>query len=141
MTEKEIKDINSYLEGKSFSENVRLWSSDEPDFEVEYEFKILGTKKMISVGEYYDHLILDIQIVDADDITTQIFGIYAKRMGDLKKRIENMISDNYLLMSDITNSIKDFLKYFSTGYVRTTVNNITISDSFIKKIEEFKDTV
>ena len=141
MTEKEIKDINSYLEGKTFSENVRLWSSDEPDFEVEYEFKILGTKKMISVGEYYDHLILDIQIVDADEITTQIFGIYAKRMGGFKKRIENMISDNYLLMSDITNSIKDFLKYFSTGYVRTTVNNITISDSFIKKIEEFKDTV
>lgn len=141
MTEKEINDINNYLEGKTFRNNVRLWSSDEPDFEVEYEFKILGVKKMISVGEYYDHLILDIQIVDADDITTQIFGIYAKRMGGFKKRIESMISDNYLLMSDITNSIKDFLKYFSTGYVRTTVKNITISDSFIKKIEEFKDTV
>ena len=141
MTEKEINDINRYLEGKTFSDNVRLWSSDEPDFEVEYKFKILGTKKMISVGEYYDHLILDIEIVDADDITTQIFGIYAKRMGEFKKRIENMISDNYLLMSDITNSIREFLKYFSTGYVRTTVNNITISDSFIKKIEEFKDTV
>ena len=135
MTEKEINDINRYLEGKTFRDNVRLWSSDEPDFEVEYEFKILGTKKMISVGEYYDHLILDIEIVDADDITTQIFGIYAKRMGGFKKRIENMISDNYLLMSDITNSIREFLKYFSTGYVRTTVNNITISDSFIKKIE------
>ena len=136
MTEKEINDINRYLEGKTFSDNVRLWSSDEPDFEVEYKFKILGTKKMISVGEYYDHLILDIEIVDADDITTQIFGIYAKRMGGFKKRIENMISDNYLLMSDITNSIREFLKYFSTGYVRTTVNNITISDSFIKKIED-----
>ena len=136
MTEREINDINRYLEGKTFSDNVRLWSSDEPDFEVEYKFKILGTKKMISVGEYYDHLILDIEIVDADDITTQIFGIYAKRMGEFKKRIENMISDNYLLMSDITNSIREFLKYFSTGYVRTTVNNITISDSFIKKIED-----
>lgn len=136
MTEKEINDINRYLEGKTFSDNVRLWSSDEPDFEVEYKFKILGTKKMISVGEYYDHLILDIEIVDADDITTQIFGIYAKRMGGFKKRIENMISDNYLLMSDITNSIREFLKYFSTGYVRTTVKNITISDSFIKKIED-----
>lgn len=136
MTEKEINDINRYLEGKTFSDNVRLWSSDEPDFEVEYKFKILGTKKMISVGEYYDHLILDIEIVGADDITTQIFGIYAKRMGGFKKRIENMISDNYLLMSDITNSIREFLKYFSTGYVRTTVNSITISDSFIKKIED-----
>ena len=52
-----------------------------------------------------------------------------------------MVKDNYLLMTDITNSIRELLKYFSTGYVRTTVNNITISDSFIKKIEEFKDTV
>jgi len=141
MTEKEINDINRYLEGKTFSDNVRFWSSDEPDFEVEYKFKILGTKKMISVGEYYNHLILDIEIVDADDITTQIFGIYAKRMGGFKKRIENMVKDNYLLMTDITNSIRELLKYFSTGYVRTTVNNITISNSFIKKIEEFKDTV
>lgn len=141
MTEKEIKDINSYLEGKTFSDNVRIWGSDEPDFELEYEFKILGTKKMISVGEYYDHLIIDIDIVDADDITTQIFGIYAGRGNDFKKRIEKMVKDNYLLMTDITNSIRELLKYFSTGYVRTTVNNITISDSFIKKIEEFKDTV
>lgn len=141
MTEKEINDINRYLEGKTFSDNVRFWSSDEPDFEVEYEFKILGTKKMISVGEYYDHLILDIKIVDADDITTQIFGIYAKRGNDFKSRIEKMVKDNYLLMTDITNSIREFLKYFSTGYVRTTVNSITISNSFIKKIEEFKDTV
>ena len=141
MTEKEIKDINSYLEGKTFSDNVRIWGSDEPDFELEYEFKILGTKKMISVGEYYDYLIIDIDIVDADDITTQIFGIYAGRGNDYKNRIEKMVKDNYLLMTDITNSIRDFLKYFSTGYVRTTVNNITISDSFIKKIEEFKDTV
>ena len=141
MTEKEINDINNYLEGKTFTDNVRIWGSDEPDFELEYEFKILGTKKMISVGEYYDHLIIDIDIVDADDITTQIFGIYAKRGDDYKNRIEKMVKDNYLLMTDITNSIRDFLKYFSTGYVRTTVNNITISDSFIKKIEEFKDTV
>ena len=141
MTEKEIKDINSYLEGKTFSDNVRIWGSDEPDFELEYEFKILGTKKMISVGEYYDHLIIDIDIVDADDITTQIFGIYAGRGNDYKNRIEKMVKDNYLLMTDITNSIRELLKYFSAGYVRTTVNNITISDSFIKKIEEFKDTV
>ena len=141
MTEKEINDINNYLEGKTFTDNVRIWGSDEPDFELEYEFKILGTKKMISVGEYYDHLIIDIDIVDADDITTQIFGIYAGRGNDYKNRIEKMVKDNYLLMTDITNSIRDFLKYFSTGYVRTTVNNITISDSFIKKIEEFKDTV
>ena len=141
MTEKEINDINNYLEGKTFTDNVRIWGSDEPDFELEYEFKILGTKKMISVGEYYDHLIIDIDIVDADDITTQIFGIYAKRGDDYKNRIEKMVKDNYLLMTDITNSIRDFLKYFSTGYVRTTFNNIAISDSFIKKIEEFKDTV
>ena len=141
MTEKEIKDINSYLEGKTFTDNVRIWGSDEPDFELEYEFKILGTKKMISVGEYYDYLIIDIDIVDADDITTQIFGIYAGRGNDYKNRIEKMVKENYLLMTDITNSIRELLKYFSTGYVRTTVNNITISDSFIKKIEEFKDTV
>ncbi len=38
MTEREINDINRYLEGKTFSDNVRLWSSDEPDFEVEYKF-------------------------------------------------------------------------------------------------------
>lgn len=141
MTEKEINDINRYLKGKTFSENVRFWSSDEPNFEVEYKFKILGTKKMISVGEYYDHLILDIEIVDADDITTQLFGIYAKIGNHFESAIEKMVKDNYLFIVDITYSIRELLKYFSSGYVRTTVNNITISNSFIKKIEEFKDTV
>ena len=45
--------------------------------------------------------------------------------------IEKMVKDNYLIMVDITNSIRELLKYFSTGYVRTSVNNITISNSFI----------
>ena len=138
-SEQKLIRVNKIIKDMVFESNTEYLEGLFANFE--YQFQINGVKKMISVGEYYDHLILDIEIVDADDITTQLFGIYAKRGNDFKSRIEKMVKDNYLIMVDITNSIRELLKYFSTGYVRTTVNNITISNSFIKKIEEFKDTV
>lgn len=141
MTEKDINSINRFLEDNTFNANVRIWSSDDYRFELEYTFKILGTRKMMSVGEYYDHLRLDIEIVDADQVTTQLFGIYFRLSEVIKDAVVRLIQQNYLIKVDLQKSISDLLKYFSNDYPHTVIENISVSDSFIKKIEKSQDTV
>ena len=57
LTEKEIDRLNGVLKNKIFKYSKGLFDYDlldENDFD--FKFQILGYKKMISVGEYYDYL-------------------------------------------------------------------------------------
>lgn len=148
MTEKDINSINRFLDKKIFDTKVRIWDVEESDlFELSYKFKILGTKKMISVGEYYDFLKLDVEIVGSNDVTKQLFAIFLRHeypervAGDFDKRLDRFIKNSYLIKVDLDKSISGLLKYFLGEEPRIVIENVSASDSFIQDIIDIQNTV
>lgn len=142
MIEKEINRINKFLEGRTFKAGIRLFDVDDSNkFEIKYKFKIIGTKKLISVGEYYDFLILDLEIIDANDVIIELFAMLTKHTSDIKSFVEYFIR-NYRVTMDINLSIyDDVLKYLTNETPHTRINDIRINDSFFEKIKHFQNTV
>ena len=79
--EKEINQINKYLSNESFICSVPFFTYDGPEYEVEYRFKVVGEKRMMSVGEYYMYGEIDNIILKCDT--------YFSKGGFIKKSRKN----------------------------------------------------
>ena len=93
---------------------------------IEYQFQITGTKKMISVGEWYDFLVVDITIVDGD-----------KRFDILSKLMPDLITKEYRLLVNLDMSISDELTYFFNGNnpkIHIPSGGVKLSDDYQNKI-------
>ena len=97
----------------------------------DYQFQIKGVRQMISVGELYDYLMVDVTIIDGD----KMFLVASKLMGD-------SITNEYRLKNNLSTSISEELQYFfGSDYVRVTLNkdksSINLSDELKEKIDNF----
>ena len=73
--EKLIKIINKYFKGKTLNYKGPIIHGVEIEGDIDFNVEVLGTKKMISVGEYYDYFILKITIVGLNnDLSKLLFG-------------------------------------------------------------------
>ena len=100
--------------------------------EFNYQFRIVGQKHMISVGEYYNYLTVDITIVDGSPETTFIL-----------KHVPDMLND-YRTFHSITSDISEELQYFfGSDHVRVITNDgkIKIGNEFQEKIDELPDLI
>jgi hypothetical protein len=52
--------------------------SPEHKYEFEYRFKIVGEKKMMSVGEYYMYNIVDVEVIGIDEKYKTVFKILGR---------------------------------------------------------------
>ena len=62
---------------KKFKYTGELVSGVDIESDIDYTFKITGYKKMMSVGEYYDYVLIDVVISDNVRLKTQ-FAVPAK---------------------------------------------------------------
>lgn len=93
-----------------------------------YRFKIIGTKKMISVGDYYDYLKIDVKIVDGD----KNFSIYCNIFS-------TSVLKSYVLNHSLINQISDELQYFfGSEKVRVDLNSFELSDEYELKTKDVK---
>jgi hypothetical protein len=100
----------------------------------QYQFKITGQRKMISVGELYDYLNVSVEIVDGNERTTKVFNI-------LNALSTNILKD-YRLNNYLTTSItEDLAPFFREGEYRVRVEDISISDEYQEKIDQMTDIV
>jgi hypothetical protein len=76
-TEEKIRRVNKVIKDMVFDCEGEIHSGIYVN--VEYQFQITGTRKMISVGEWYDFLVVDITIIDGD----KRFDILSKIMPEL----------------------------------------------------------
>jgi hypothetical protein len=136
-TNEEQSQLNNFLERETFTMETDFFVVD-PKFEFEYKFKLVGTKKMISVGEYYDYIRVYVTIVDGEDRFKKLISIF----GNVQKINEpiflgNFLKNEYRFNSDLSRDISDNLKYFSDGkdHVRVHIESITISDKFFNEIK------
>ena len=94
---------------------------------------------MISVGEYYDYLLLKVVITGTHDrISKLLFDPTPTEEGKLiAKSFENRL---YKFYSDLNQDIQDYLKYFNDSdeeFVRTTIDDLKFD---LKKPENITES-
>lgn len=129
ISEKHIERINNVIKDMVFDFNNDILEG-ATTISIQYQFLITGQKKMISVGEYYDYLVISVKIIDGDYRSTQIFSIF--------KDLGTNILNDYKFKISLDRSISEELQYFfGRDSVRIIINSIEFSDEYENKIESF----
>ena len=142
--EKEILSVNKFLSNQTFTCSSPLLSHDSPKYEFEYSFKVIGEKKMISVGEYYMFAMVDVEILEIEEK----YKLYFKIMGrdyDKDRILRIFFIKEYLFQHSLNSCLSEILQYTINGEDRPRVNitDITMSDELYDNImnTEIRGTV
>jgi len=138
LTEKEINRLNGILENMTFKYTDGLFSEDSGKINMDIKFQILGYKKMISVGEYYDYLRISVTLLNfKDEITQKIF----LKLGVNGDFLNKYFKDNmYYFKIKLESRIRDILKMFDSD-VRLMIEDIEVEgDNGKESLKEQKMT-
>jgi len=128
ISEKHIERINKVIKNMVFDYDGKIFTPDL-SIDFQYQFIITGQRRMISVGEYYDHLDVLVEIVYGNERTTKFFVVFETLNDNLNK--------DYMLNNYLGNSISDELSYFfSEAYVRVRLVKIQFSKEYKQKIDD-----
>lgn len=123
ISEEKIKKINKVIKDMVFNYKGPVSEYDNGEFQ--YQISIEGQKHMISVGEYYNYLIMDVVIIDGSPMTTLFI-----------KYLPYILSD-YKTLNYLSREISEELQYFfGVEYVR-----VVYSDGKIKVSEEYQQKI
>lgn len=134
ITEKEIPRINSIIEDEIFK--IDFGPNNHDIFWVEFKMKIVGIKKMISVGDYYDHVNVLVIVTDTNQNLIKIATMLTDKMGQLKYISDWFIKD-YRTLLKFEKEIIEALTYFSDGDRTRVTFKVEYDESFIEKINDF----
>jgi len=114
--------MNRFLENREFKFKGKLLdgSSHIPNSDIDFKFKITGTKKMISVGDYYDYLTVEVTLIRLNDRLSQLFF---SPDGDSVGDIVKMSLD--FLFYELNNYISSILRPFGDEY-RVKIDEINL---------------
>lgn len=121
LTNRQIDKVNSFLKDRTFryNENINYTINEPSDFD--FKFQIIGFKKMINVGEYYDYIVVDVDILNFRDSISKI--IFGKTLGD---ETSGMFKDNWYFKQKLTNEIKRIILMIDPEQNRVIINNIRV---------------
>lgn len=122
-SKEKIQKVNKIIKNKIFSFQGEI--AREVNVSVEYRFQINGVKKMISVGEYYDYLTVDIEVIGGD-------GRF-----DLWMKISPIFLTDYKMLNNFNKSISEELQFFfGADYVRVDIpkGSVKLSDEYQIKL-------
>ena len=130
-TEEKLRRVNKVIKDMVFTYEGQILIGSGWKTKFDYQFQIKGVRQMISVGELYDYLIVDVTIIDGD----KMFFVSAKLMG-------SSFTNDYLFKNNLSTSISEELQYFfGSDYVRVTLDkeksSINLSDELKEKIDNF----
>lgn len=130
ISQKHIEKINKVIKDMVFDFSGEMVTPGlKVDFQ--YQFELIGQRRMISVGEYYDFINVLVEIIDMDERTKKIFSVL--------KALETNLSTDYRLNNYMERSISEELQYFFSGdYVRVKIVDIELSEELKEKIDTEK---
>jgi hypothetical protein len=128
ISEKHIERINKVIKDMVFDYDGKIFTPDL-NIDFQYQFIITGQRRMISVGEYYDHLDVLVEIIDGNERTTKFFVVF--------KTLNDNLNKDYMLNNYLGNSISDELSYFfGEDHVRVRLVKIQFSEEYNQKIND-----
>ena len=89
--------MNRFLEKKEFKfVGPIIYGTTIPDSDIDFKVKVIGTKEMISVGDYYDYMVVEITLVRLNDKLSQVFfdnllNFNSSRFYELSHGIESYV--------------------------------------------------
>ena len=127
ISERQIELINKIASKDTFKYTGEIISGVDIKADIDYKFKITGHRKMMSVGEYYDYLLLKVVITGVHDhISKILFNPVPTEEGKIiAKSFENQL---YKFYSDLNRDIQDYLRYFNDSgeeFIRTTIDDLS----------------
>jgi hypothetical protein len=132
--EKERNQINKFLANQTFTCSVPFFLNDGPKYDIEYRFKIVGERRMMSVGEYYMYAEVDLEILDIQETHKPYFKIMGMNF-DKDGLIGVFFKKEYSFIYGIIRCVGELLKYFTGGDTpRVNLKNITMSDELYDNI-------
>jgi hypothetical protein len=132
ISEKHIEKINKVVKDMVFDYNGEL-HMEGAYINFKYQFKIIGQKEMISVGELYDYLQILVEIIDGDEKATVIFAVF--------KSLNANVTKEYRLRNSLDRYISEELNYFFGGEgVRIIISDIEFSEEYEEKINDTMGT-
>jgi hypothetical protein len=140
ISERQINLINKIASKQTFNYTGELIVGVNKNVDIDYRFRITGHKKMISVGEYYDYLLLDVNIISLNDELSQLVFGYNDAITDGVDYSKVFESRMYKFYSDLNRDIENYLKYFNDSgeeFIRTTIDNLKFD---IKKPENITES-
>lgn len=129
-TEEKLRRVNKVIKDMVFTYEGKIFTPDL-DIKFQYQFKITGQRKMISVGDYYDFLIVSVKIIGGDKDSIIIFNIFDKMGSNVTK--------DYMLINRLSREISEELQYFfGSDPVRVHFgdNAITFGDEYQQEIND-----
>jgi hypothetical protein len=126
ISERQVKLINKIVSKETFKYTDELIQGVDQPADIDYKFRITGHRKMMSVGEYYDYLLLEVTITGVNDPVSKL--IFTPQSTDTGKAVARMFeSQLYGFYSRLNQEIMNYLRYFNDSeeeFVRTTIDEL-----------------
>ena len=126
ISEKQVNLINKIASKETFKYTGELIQGVDQPADIDYKFRITGHKKMMSVGEYYDYLLLEVTITGVNDPISKL--IFTPEPTDTGKTVARAFeSQLYGFYSRLNQEIMNYLRYFNDSgeeFVRTTIDEL-----------------
>lgn len=130
LTEKQINKFNSILENKVFKYQGPIVNGAPENGDIEYKIKLLGYRKMISVGDYYDYLKISVNITGINNkISRFVFGWFEQPYGSMTpKEWATFLKDNlYQFKVNLESEIRTIISIFDTNSGRIIIDEFNIT--------------
>jgi hypothetical protein len=139
ISEKAVSLINKIASKETIKYTGEIIQGVDQPADIDYKFTITGHKKMMSVGEYYDYLLLKVVITGVYDPVSKL--IFTPEPTDTGKSIARMFeSQLYGFYSRLNQEIMNYLRYFNDSgeeFVRTTIDDLSFD---LKKPENITES-
>jgi len=126
-----LKIVNKYFKDRVLKYNGPIIHGVEMNADIDFKVEVLKSKKMISVGEWYDYLSLKITIVEVNnDISRLILGLIPNLENFGEKEL-------WYFKQHLGSYLYDTFKFFDTD-VRITIDELVLDVSDNKQLTESK---
>jgi len=139
ISEKTIQLINKIVSKETFKYTGELIQGVDQLADIDYKFRITGHRKMMSVGEYYDYLLLEVTITGVNDPISNM--IFTPQPTDTSIAVARMFETQlYGFYTRLNQEIMNYLRYFNDSeeeFVRTTIDELKFD---LKKPENITES-
>lgn len=120
--EKTIDFINKEFDKRTFTYEGEM-VENAPEVSVDLKLKITGYKKMISVGDYYDYMLIDVRIIKCNDPLSAMF--LENRFGDGPSEITKVLVDSlWFFINNLNLYVSEIITMFDSNQNRVRLNMI-----------------